>query len=81
MTICYFEGTTLLPGFAERMQKEIKTLAPPESRIRIIAAPERNFAAWIGGSILASLSSFQSIWITKQEYDESGPSIVHRAYF
>uniref|UniRef100_A0A1X7VST2 Actin, cytoplasmic n=1 Tax=Amphimedon queenslandica TaxID=400682 RepID=A0A1X7VST2_AMPQE len=36
---------------------------------------------WIGGSILASLSTFQQMWISKQEYDESGPSIVHRKCF
>jgi hypothetical protein len=32
----------------------------------------------VGGSILSSLSTFQQMWISKQEYDESGPSIVHR---
>ena len=39
--------------------------------------------AWIavGGSILSSLSTFQQMWISKQEYDESGPSIVHRKCF
>ena len=36
---------------------------------------------WIGGSILSSLSTFQQMWISKQEYDESGPSIVHRKCF
>jgi hypothetical protein len=25
------------------------------------------------------LSTFQNMWITKQEYDESGPGIVHRS--
>ena len=39
---------------------------------------ERKYSVWIGGSILASLSTFQQMWISKQEYDESGPSIVHR---
>jgi actin-related protein len=27
------------------------------------------------------LSTFQQMWISKQEYDESGPSIVHRKCF
>ena len=39
------------------------------------------YSVWIGGSILASLSTFQQMWISKQEYDESGPSIVHRKCF
>jgi actin-related protein len=47
-------------------------------KIKIIAPPERKYSVWIGGSILASLSTFQQMWISKQEYDESGPSIVHR---
>merc|ERR1712157_694643 len=34
-----------------------------------------------GGTILASLSTFQQMWISKQEYDECGPSIVHRKCF
>merc|ERR1711962_1768975 len=47
----------------------------------IIAPPERKYSVWIGGSILASLSTFQQMWISKQEYDECGPSIVHRKCF
>merc|ERR1711913_182579 len=50
-------------------------------KIKIIAPPERKYSVWIGGSILASLSTFQSMWISKQEYDESGPGIVHRKCF
>ena len=48
---------------------------------QIIAPPERKYSVWIGGSILASLSTFQQMWISKQEYDESGPSIVDRKFF
>ena len=71
-------GSTMFPGIAERMQKEITALAPPTMKIKIIAPPERKYSAWIGGSILASLSDFQSMWITKKEYDEVGPSVVGR---
>jgi len=68
-------GTTMFNGIAERMQKEIKALAPDSMTIKIIAPPERKYSVWIGGSILASLSTFQQMWISKQEYDESGPGI------
>ncbi|XP_067679763.1 uncharacterized protein [Haliotis asinina] len=74
-------GTTMFPGIADRMQKEITALAPSTMKIKIIAPPERKYSVWIGGSILASLSTFQQMWISKQEYDESGPSIVHRKCF
>ncbi|CAK9814792.1 Actin, clone 205 [Anthophora quadrimaculata] len=74
-------GTTMYPGIADRMQKEITALAPSTIKIKIIAPPERKYSVWIGGSILASLSTFQQMWISKQEYDESGPGIVHRKCF
>jgi len=74
-------GTTMYPGIADRMQKEMTALAPSTMKIKIVAPPERKFSVWIGGSILASLSTFQNMWISKQEYDESGPSIVHRKCF
>merc|ERR1712142_801678 len=64
-------GTTMYPGIADRMQKEITALAPSTMKIKIIAPPERKYSVWIGGSILASLSTFQAMWITKQDYDEA----------
>jgi len=74
-------GTTMYPGIADRMQKEITALAPSSMKIKIVAPPERKYSVWIGGSILSSLSTSQQMWISKQEYDESGPSIVHRKCF
>merc|ERR1711875_14470 len=74
-------GTTMYAGIADRMQKEITALAPSTIKIKIIAPPERKYSVWIGGSILSSLSTFQTMWITKEEYEECGPSIVHRKCF
>jgi len=74
-------GTTMFDGIADRMQKEITALAPSSMKIKIVAPPERKYSVWIGGSILSSLSTFQQMWISKQEYDESGPAIVHRKCF
>merc|ERR1711887_297038 len=53
-------GTTMYPGISDRMQKEITALAPPTMKIKIIAPPERKYSVWIGGSILASLSSTEN---------------------
>jgi actin beta/gamma 1 len=71
-------GTTLFPGIADRLQKEVSALAPPTMEIKIVAPPERKYSSWIGGSMLASLSTFPQMWISAQEYNESGPSIVHQ---
>ncbi|XP_041362761.1 actin-2-like [Gigantopelta aegis] len=74
-------GTTMFPGIAERLSKEVSGLAPPVMKIKVIAPPERKYSVWIGGSILASLSTFQQMWITRQEYEETGPGVVHRKCF
>jgi len=74
-------GTTMFAGIADRMQKELVNLAPSTIKIKIIAPPERKYSVWIGGSILSSLSTFGQMWISKEEYDESGPAIVHRKCF
>merc|ERR1712166_731712 len=74
-------GTTMYNGIADRMQKEITGLAPSSMKVKIVAPPERKYSVWIGGSILSSLSTFQAMWIAKTEYDEAGPSIVHRKCF
>nr|XP_019703219.1 actin-66-like [Elaeis guineensis] len=51
-------GSTMFPGIANRMSKEITALAPSSMKMKVVAPPERKYSVWIGGSILASLSTF-----------------------
>jgi len=74
-------GSTLFTGFADRLQNDMSKLVASSMKLKVIAPPERKYSAWIGGSIMASLSTFQQVWMSKEEYDESGPSIVHRKCF
>merc|ERR1712048_236622 len=74
-------GSTMFPGISDRLQHEISQLAPSNVKVKIIAAAERKYSVWIGGSILSSLQSFKEMWITKDHYDETGPGIVHRMCF
>merc|ERR1719269_189427 len=74
-------GSTMYPGIQDRLHKEIKALAPPSMDIKVVAPPERKYSVWIGGSILSSLATFQSMWITKDEFEDAGPGIVHRKCF
>jgi len=72
-------GSTLLPGFAERLTNELAALVPKKPRV--LATPERKFHAWIGGSILACIPSFQNTFISKQDFDESGNRpIIHKCF-
>lgn len=51
-------GSTMFPGIAERISKEISELASPSVEVKVNAPPKRKYSAWIGGSILSSLASF-----------------------
>ena len=71
-------GTTMYEFLQERLNKEITALVPEGVKVKIIAPVERKFSIWIGGSVLSTLATFQSSWITTEEFNETGPSIVHR---
>ena len=71
-------GTTMIQGFSERIQKEIKLLAPWSMSPKVIASPQRDSGAWIGGSTLGLLDCFPRMTATYKEYNELGVGIVHR---
>eukprot|EP00741_Cyanophora_paradoxa_P025006 tig00000319_g24138.t1 len=74
-------GSTLFPGFGDRLLNEVRKLAPKGIKIRISAPPERKYSTWIGGSILASLATFKKMWVTSEEFAEEGVNIIHKRCF
>lgn len=72
-------GSTLLPGFGDRLLYEVRSRSPSHTRIRISAPPERLHSAYVGGSILASLATFKSMWVSRAEFEEHGTNVLHRA--
>merc|ERR1711971_898948 len=74
-------GSTMFPNLDQRLNKEMTALAPASIKIKVVAPPERKYSVWIGGFILSSLTTFQEMWISKDQYDESGPGIVHKMCF
>lgn len=71
-------GSTLFRGFGDRILNEVRKhpLSPKDTKIRIAAPPERLYSTWIGGSILASLSTFRSMWVSKSDYLEQGAGVL-----
>lgn len=69
-------GSTLTHGFGDRLLSELKTIAPKNTKIKIYAPPERKYSTWIGGSILAGLSTFKKMWVSVDEWHEN-PDIIH----
>ncbi|KAM4887117.1 actin-related protein T3 [Thomomys bottae] len=74
-------GSTAFPGLEKRLVKDIAKVAPANTSVQVTAPPERQLSVWMGGSILASLSAFQDMWITAEEFNEVGPNIVHQRCF
>lgn len=74
-------GTTMFDGLSNRLTKEVSGLIPGKMRVKVVANPDRKYAVWVGGSILASLESFQHMWISKEDFEEYGPHVVHTKCF
>ena len=64
-------GSTMIKGFGDRLLTEVQRLAVKDMRIKIFAPPERLYSTWIGGSILAGLSTFRKMYVTVDDWHES----------
>lgn len=77
-------GTSVIPGLTDRVSRSLAEddkLSGGGPKLKIISPNstiERKFSSWIGGSILASLGSFQQMWFSKEEYTEHGVHLVER---
>ena len=69
-------GTSMFEGLDKRLGKEVSILAPSTMKVEVIAPSKRNFATWLGGSILANMDSFPQMVITHDEYNEKGSNII-----
>ncbi|XP_075243496.1 actin-3-like isoform X2 [Convolutriloba macropyga] len=81
MNVVLSGGTTMFPELQDRLHLELFFLNYERARVKVIAPDESKYSVWVGGSILGSISSFEQMWISKEEYDESGSEIVHRKCF
>ena len=70
-------GSTMFPGFVERMEKGITALAQSTTKLTVIPPHIRMYTVWIGGSIFVA---FRSMWLSKKEYEESGAPLLHEKF-
>eukprot|EP00475_Leptophrys_vorax_P003117 TRINITY_DN11804_c0_g3_i1.p1 TRINITY_DN11804_c0_g3~~TRINITY_DN11804_c0_g3_i1.p1 ORF type:complete len:297 (+),score=70.02 TRINITY_DN11804_c0_g3_i1:101-892(+) len=71
-------GNTMFQGIGERLTKELVALAPSSIMPKVVVPPERKYSVWIGASIYATLSTTDCMWITKDEYHETGGDMAIR---
>jgi len=74
-------GSTMFSKFPDRILSELHQMTKERTRIKLFAPQNRKNSVWIGGSILASLSTFKDMWITKQQFHEFGANIILRNTF
>ncbi|XP_021044331.1 actin-related protein T1 [Mus pahari] len=74
-------GTTLFPGLQNRLLKELEVLAFEGTPIKITASPDRCYSAWIGGSVMTSMTTFKQMWVTAEDFKEYGAFVVQRKCF
>ncbi|KAL1131184.1 hypothetical protein AAG570_012420 [Ranatra chinensis] len=68
-------GSSLFPGFKERLFKEVRASAPDEFEVNITMPEDPTTYAWHGGAMLSRDPDFYSFVVTKEEYEEEGPTI------
>ena len=74
-------GNTMFEGFQERLLREIEKKVPSDTKVQILAPLERKFSTWVGGSVLTSIPSFKNHWITAEQFEDQGESIIYRRLF
>lgn len=71
-------GNAALKGVEERLQRQIPDIAPQGFKVKVLHGADVKTTAWVGGSILSSLGSFQQMWMSAQEYQEHGAIMIER---
>ncbi len=63
-------SSTTTPQFRESLEKEIAERIASDRNFSIIDIPEKLYMAWIGGSRLANVSSFNEVWMSRTEFTQ-----------
>ena len=82
----------MFPGYASRIDKELRKLYVDNNlkltqnknikiHIEIVDSPRRKYSAFTDATVLSnvySTSEYNSYWISKKDWEESGPSIIQK---
>ncbi|XVF88351.1 hypothetical protein PTKIN_Ptkin19aG0043900 [Pterospermum kingtungense] len=74
-------GSALFPQFVERLEKDLRPLVPEDYQVNITTQEDPILGVWRGGSLLASSPEFNSMCVTKAEYEELGSARCRKRFF
>lgn len=66
-------GMSMTQNFDKRFTEELQKVTPSSFKIKIWGQTDRKIMAWTGGAIFSQLPAFQTMCITKADYEEAGP--------
>eukprot|EP00755_Sulcionema_specki_P006079 Sspe_Gene.34485::Locus_16762_Transcript_1_1_Confidence_1.000_Length_1467::g.34485::m.34485/K16575/ACTR1, ARP1; centractin len=72
-------GSTLFKGFGERLLQDLPVTK--DIKYKVTAPPERKYTTWLGGAILANLTAFRKMLVTREMYQDEGPRVLHKHSF
>lgn len=73
-------GNARIPGFRERLQRELVGLAPDDCVVRVAVPGDPVTATWEGGARLAHHADVEGLCVTRAEYEEYGAGWVARKF-
>lgn len=74
-------GYSGVPGLVERLEKELSNVAPQfKHPFKVNVHPLPAYSSWAGAREFANSPLFSQSFMTTEDYDEHGPSLVHRLF-
>jgi actin-related protein 5 len=71
-------GPSQLPGLVPRLQATLRPILPPEMAINIGSAADVDADPWRGMARFAQTDEFESVGVSRAEYEEHGGERVHK---
>lgn len=73
-------GTSMLPGFVDRMQKDVMARLPASMAVRVQHANRAEYSAWFGASVFALLpEDSRRGWVHVDDFQAAGAGIIRQA--
>ncbi|XP_034736206.1 actin-related protein 6-like [Etheostoma cragini] len=73
-------GNTLFAGYRERLEAELRSLAPAHLPVSVLQPANPICYPWEGGKLLAHSPDYDEIVVTREDYEENGHFICEEKF-
>ncbi|XP_071791949.1 actin-related protein 6-like [Asterias amurensis] len=68
-------GNAMFPGYKERVESDVRSMAPAQYEVSVTKPDHPITDAWEGGKLLSKSKNFSKLMVTREEYNEHGHSV------